>query len=587
MSHEIRTPMNAIIGMSELAQRDYGAPKALEYIAEIRHAGADLLAIINDILDFSKIGSGSFQISPSPYETSSLFNDVLTIIGLQAGEKSLSLTTEIDPNLPRRLIGDEVRIRQILLNLLSNAVKYTHEGGVIFRAGFEGRDDGVKLVFKVEDSGIGIKSEHIENIFGDFVRLGQKGDQHVEGTGLGLSISRGLCRLMGGDIAVKSEYGRGSAFTATVTQGVADWAPSEFFDAGLGKNAAWETGAPFSAPGFRVLIVDDIAVNLAVARGLLAPFQMKMTTCRSGREALDEARKKDFDLIFIDHMMPGMDGLETAKAIRETSARFSGVPIIALTANAMAGMREMFLSRGFDDYMSKPIETAKLNELLEKWVPIEARVMISPDSPGAPKELIPFEIEGLDAKSGLKRIGGRAKDYLEALAIYCREAESILPILEKLGEADMPAFITGVHALKSASANIGAAGLAEEAAFLEAVGHSGDLPAILKGLEGFRPRLIELVGRIRGALSSARALNGHIEEAEAGPGPAADDLRRLKAAISARNIQAIDLMLADLSAASFSAATNGALSAVADYVLTSDFEEAEGLVNELLGEAGS
>jgi CheY-like chemotaxis protein len=286
-------------------------------------------------------------------------------------------------------------------------------------------------------------------------------------------------------------------------------------------------------------------------------------------------------------MMPEMDGIETTRAIRETSERLGKVPIIAFTANAMAGMREMFLSKGFDDYISKPIETAKLNELLEKWVPEEARVMILPDSSGTPKELATLEIEGLDVKLGIKRIGGSVKDYLDVLAMYCRDAERVLPVLENIREADIAAFTTGVHALKSASANIGAVGLSEEAAFLEAAGNSGDLPAMLERIEDFRSRLIELVDRIHGALSSERSPNKHIEGAEEGYMPAVDDLRRLKEAISARNIQAVDLMIENLSAASFSEAISGAISAVSDCVLVSDFEEAEGIVNGLLKEAGS
>ncbi|MDR1137909.1 MAG: response regulator, partial [Synergistaceae bacterium] len=457
MSHEIRTPMNAIIGMSALAQREWGTPQALEYISAIRRAGEDLLSIINDILDFSKVASGTFQISPAPYEISSLLNDVLAIIGVRAKEKSLDLIAEIDPNIPSRLIGDDVRVRQILLNLLSNAVKYTNKGGVVFIAKSERRDDETDLIFTVMDSGIGIKLEHIGTLFGDFVRLDQKATTHVEGTGLGLSISRSLCLTMGGDITVESEYGKGSTFTAIVRQGVADWTPSDFYGRGhYGKELAGEPGALFFAPRFRVLIVDDIATNLSVASGMLSPFQMEITTCLSGREAIDLAREREFDMIFIDHMMPEMDGIETARMIREINGRYGKVPLVALTANAVAGMREMFLTNGFDDYLSKPIDTAKLNELMDKWIPREARTESLPALSGSAEDSDGLVIDGLDTGLGLKRIGGSMKDYLEVLEIYCRDVESALFVLNDITEENIEDFTIRVHALKTASANVGA-----------------------------------------------------------------------------------------------------------------------------------
>jgi CheY-like chemotaxis protein len=378
---------------------------------------------------------------------------------------------------------------------------------VVFIAGSERRGDEIDLIFTVMDSGIGIKSEHIGRLFGDFVRLGQNDAAHVEGTGLGLSISRGLCLAMGGDIAVESEYGKGSTFTATVRQGVADWTPADFSGKGhSGEKLAGEPRALFSAPGFRVLIVDDIATNLSVASGLLSPFQMEITTCLGGREAVDAAREREFDMIFIDHMMPEMDGIETAKIIRGISGRYDKVPLIALTANAMAGIKEMFLENGFDDYLSKPIETAKLDELMERWIPREARAALSPVStpvlqdPGGPKDGL--KIEGLDVGLGLSRIGGSMEIYLEVLEIYCRDAESALPFLEDIPWENIDDFIIRVHALKSASANIGAVALSNEAAFLEEAGKKRDLQTIWEETDIFRERLIGLVSDIRRAVGS-------------------------------------------------------------------------------------
>jgi signal transduction histidine kinase/HPt (histidine-containing phosphotransfer) domain-containing protein/ActR/RegA family two-component response regulator len=500
MSHEIRTPMNSILGLGELARREYGTPQGLEYISTIRSAALSLLSIINDILDFSKIESGTFQISPGPYETSSLLHDVLSIIGVRAMEKSLKLTTDIDQNIPGKLIGDETRVRQILLNLLSNAVKYTDKGEVSFIARYERAGDGVMLSFTIKDTGIGIKPEHLDELFGDFVRLDQQGSKYIEGTGLGLSISRTLCRAMGGDITVESEYGLGSTFTAAISQNVADWAPVSLSDKSSHAHESAPARVNFSAPGFRILIVDDNQTNLAVACGLLSPFQAEISTCLSGREAVDAASKRAFDLIFIDHMMPEMDGMETAKRIRELGGRYEELPLVALTANAMVGMREMFLSNGFDDYLPKPIETAKLNRLVEKWIPAEFRVPLPDDASRPSGDTGVFEIEGLDAKSGLERTGGMMDVYLEILELFCQDAEDALPSFKSVSDENIGDLTIRVHAIKSASASVGALALSNEAAMLEDAGKRCDASFIRERITGFCESLERLTARIRAAL---------------------------------------------------------------------------------------
>ncbi|MDR1021256.1 MAG: response regulator [Synergistaceae bacterium] len=581
MSHEIRTPMNAIVGMSELAQREYGSGQALEYIASIRHAGSDLLSIINDILDFSKVESGRFQITPYSYETASMLNDVLAITGVRAREKSLDMITEIDPDIPCKLIGDEVRVRQVLLNLLSNAVKYTNKGGVAFFAKSEcaGRDE-VTLTFTVEDSGIGIKPEHMGDLFGDFVRLNSKGTKHVEGTGLGLSISRSLCLSMGGDITVESEYGKGSAFTATVRQSVADWAPASF--TGKGISGKEPTGPPFTAPGFRALIVDDIRTNLAVAKGFLSPFKMDITTCTSGREAIEAARGRAFGMVFIDHMMPEMDGIETARAIRELRG-YGNVPLIALTANAMTGMREMFLSKGFDDYLSKPMEAPKLNEVMERWVPHGVRAAIPDDAPDAAQEAVTIKIEGIDTQLGLKRLRGSTKDYLEALVIYRRDAEAALSVMKDMSANDIAGFTIQAHALKSASANVGATALSEEAAILEEAGKRLDSQAIRDGIDAFIERLASVASGIRRALEAKGAADARAGNTGSALPPCG--LQELLDAISSRDIGAIDMALDGLSAAAPHGRAKDALSLVSDHVLLANFDEAEAILKGLLEEA--
>ena len=369
MSHEIRTPMNAVIGMSELAQRDYGSPRGLKYISDIRSAGASLLSIINDILDFSKIESGHLELTSAPYETASLLNDALTMVRLRVAEKELELIVTVDPNLPYALVGDVGRVKQVLLNLLSNAVKYTEKGFIKFSvAGARTEEHTIRLTLTIEDSGIGIKPEDMPKLFGDFSRIDEKRNSSIEGTGLGLSITRSLCQLMGGDITAASQYGKGSAFTATLIQTVHDWKPMGDI-AATSAHPIETQSASFTAPDAEVLVVDDFQINLMVAEGLLESYKMRVLTCLNGREAVELVKARPFDLVFMDHMMPEMDGMEATAAIRALGGRFTELPIVALTANAVSGMKEMFLASGFNDFLAKPIATNELDALLQKWIP--------------------------------------------------------------------------------------------------------------------------------------------------------------------------------------------------------------------------
>ena len=371
MSHEIRTPLNAIIGMSELARRHYGCPRGLEDIQAIRRAGGHLLEIVNDILDISKVEAGRLVLRPAPYRTFDLFSDALTVTQIDLASRPLELRTEIDPGLPAELKGDEVRVRQILMNLLSNAVKYTNEGFVRFQAAGAPAEPGwFRLILTVEDSGSGLKPEQREIIFNDFVRL-DSGGPRIEGAGLGLSISRGLCQAMGGDLTVNSEYGRGSTFRAEILQESASAEVLGEFRLVPPWTAAGGDPEPvplFARSGFKVLVVDDLATNLEVISGLLAEYGIQTSVCLSGREAVQIAQRADFDLIFIDYMMPDLDGLKTLKALRALGGRLKLTPMVALTATAMAGAKEMFLDHGFNDYLSKPVELKKLSRVLERYV---------------------------------------------------------------------------------------------------------------------------------------------------------------------------------------------------------------------------
>ncbi|MDR3321228.1 MAG: response regulator [Synergistaceae bacterium] len=577
MSHEIRTPMNAIIGMSELAARDYGKPQGLEYIAGIKQAGANLLSIINDILDFSRIGSGNLPITNIRYEAASLFSDVLAIIKVRLEGKGIEFLTDIDPDIPCLMNGDEVRVRQILLNLLSNAVKYTESGFIKFSARCERKSEKtVYLTFIVEDSGIGIKSDDMERLFGDFSRVDEKRNRNIEGAGLGLSITRSLCLAMGGGVAVTSEYGKGSTFTARIRQIVANGKPMGSLN---DKRAVRSEvgGVCFTAPNFRVMIVDDNATNLKVAEGLLAPYMVKVDTCESGEKSLLLIRRKRYDLVLMDHMMPDMDGIEAANGMRALGVR---APIVALTANAVSGMREMFLENGFDDFLSKPIEMAKLNELIEKWVPLGARKpkINEKDEPG---ETFSMEIDGVDAARGMAMTGGDDANYRSVLELYCRDAESRMGFLELAhAERDLKNFTTQVHAVKSASASIGAAAISQEAASLEDAGGRWDMEFIGGHIDGFREALSILAGNIRAALTPDES--GVDEKKTAIMDRSA--LLRLKEALEAEDIGAVDGILDDLMGRPLGAEIKRALSGISDYLLQSEFDEAVSVADDLLRE---
>jgi CheY-like chemotaxis protein len=595
MSHEIRTPMNAIIGMGELAEREYGKSEGRQYIAEIKAAGKNLLSIINDILDFSKIEAGSLELNAATYELASLLNDALNIIRVYIDDKPIELITDIAPDIPARMEGDETRVRQVLLNILSNAAKYTREGTIKFAASCErAGDNKVKLIFSVADSGVGIKAEDMDKLFGDFVRFDQKRNTGIEGTGLGLAIARSLCLAMGGDISVSSEYGCGSVFTVTLTQMCADFTPMGEIS-NTARIGAKNASVLFTAPAARLLIVDDNAANLKVAEGLLAPYRSHVDTCVSGAEAIRLARESRYDIIFMDHMMPEMDGMEAAAAIRALDGEyFKTVPIVALTANAVVGMRETFLRNGFSDYLSKPIEISKLNELMGKWIPREKREKAEAapgqggGGPGQEAVEAPFrlEIEGLDTARGIAMTGGSAANYMEVLALFCKDAAGRLEILREAPDsAKLPCLTSQFHALKSALASIGAAELSKEAAFLEDAGRRGDMALIGERVGGFTDALAGLVERVRAALSRESAT---LPREDAGAiwaeSPPAALLLRLKQALEAEDVAAADRILDEIAAVTQDVDTKAALSSVAEHVLLFELKEAARIADGLLGE---
>jgi signal transduction histidine kinase/ActR/RegA family two-component response regulator len=384
MSHEIRTPLNAIIGFSEVELQKRPAGETGNNLEKINDSGSILLGIINNLLDISKIESGRFELNLVEYGLLSLLNDVINLNRVRIGTKPVSLEVEIDETMPSGLYGDELRVKQILNNLLSNAIKYTETGTVTLTAGWERKGGGAEITYTVRDTGKGIREEDVPTLFLEYIRLDQKSNRNIEGTGLGLTITKQLAEMMGGDIAVESVYGAGSTFTVRILQGLKDGAP-------VGKSAA-ENLKHFGRrpehrelvknlvrvqlPGVYVLVVDDVVSNLMVAKGLMEPYGLNVYLVKSGRQAIDLIRKGKihFDLIFMDQMMPDMDGIETVGHIREWEREQNvspvspkGIPIIALTANALKGNDAMFREHGFQDFLSKPIDILELDEILRKW----------------------------------------------------------------------------------------------------------------------------------------------------------------------------------------------------------------------------
>lgn len=373
MSHEIRTPINAIIGMNEMILRENNNTAVEDYAHNIQSASNMLLGLINDVLDFSKIESGQLELVEGRYSLASLIQDAVLLMKTRAGGKPISTKLDIDTAIPSGLWGDELRIKQILTNLLSNAVKYTETGSVTLKASYRQiNEEQIELIFSVIDTGRGIRKENLPQLFDSFKRLEIEKNRAIEGTGLGLNIVRQLVELMNGTITVDSEYGKGSTFTIFIPQRVMDKKPLGSLEASLKESRKQNQvkKALFTAPEAQLLIVDDNAVNLALMKGLLKRTKIQVDTAKSGRECLELSGKKKYDIIFMDHMMPELDGVETLHMLREDkeNPNKDGM-IIALTANAVAGCREMYLEYGFNDYFSKPIQSDKLEKLLVGYLP--------------------------------------------------------------------------------------------------------------------------------------------------------------------------------------------------------------------------
>ena len=506
MSHEIRTPINAVLGMNEmiirednkaleLSERDPLAVQgALEnisvYAGDVKKAGHNLLAIVNDILDFSKIEAGRMDIIEAPYQLSSLINDINNMILFKAQDKNLKFTVEVDPAIPDELSGDEIRIRQIITNLLNNAVKYTEKGSVSLKIRGKKQSDGVlTLTIVVWDTGIGIKPEDKEILFNKFERLEMERNSTVEGTGLGLAITQHLIELMGGTIDVESEYGKGSIFTVAIPQKIVSDNPIGDFQTRLKENLPGERPyrESFRAPDASILVVDDTRINLTVAVNLLKNTKIKIDTAISGAEAVSMASKTRYDMIFMDQRMPEMTGTEAFHEIRNTPDGASrDVPVVCLTADAVIGAKERYLSEGFSDYLTKPIDSFALEKMLMKYLPEDKIELvteeITDDSGESGDEMDYFTTlrsVGIEPKNGLKFCQDDEAFYRVMLAEYAYgELEKAHNLQKSYESENWHDYSIYVHALKSSSKMIGASALSMRAAKLESAANSEDFGTI-------------------------------------------------------------------------------------------------------------
>ena len=572
VSHEIRTPMNAILGITEIQLQDEKHPPITkEAFERIYNSGDLLLGIINDILDLSKIEAGKLVLSPGQYDTASLIHDTAQLNILRYETKPIEFVLEVKEDLPLLLIGDELRIKQILNNLLSNAFKYTEQGTVKLTVCAEENT----LVFKVSDTGQGMSPDQLEKLGTEYSRFNMEANRETEGTGLGMNITRNLVHLMNGSLSVESTFGVGSTFTVRLPQERVDAAVigKEMADNLMKLNLdntvkmrAFQINREYMPYG-RVLVVDDVETNLYVARGLLAPYGLSVETAMSGFEAIDKIKAGlTYDIIFMDHVMPRMDGIEATKIIRESGY---AKPVVALTANAIAGQAAIFMENGFDDFISKPIDTRQLNMVLNKLV----------------RDKYPADVVEAARKqkdrlySGSEQTEAVDPDLAE---IFVRDAKKAVAIMEPLYAAsfskddDLSTFIIHIHAMKSALANINETSLSAEAAALEHVGREKDINLILSGLPPFLEKLNTVIKKLEPKEDAAKTDNtGDNKFLE-------EKLLAVKEACESLDKKTAKDTLAEIRKKTWPSSVSEQLSVISVHLLHSEFDEAIQVIDDCL-----
>ena len=509
MSHEIRTPINAVLGMNEMILRESSDPQILEYAENIRTAGNTLLGLVNDILDFSKIEAGKMEIIPVEYALSSLLNDLVNMIQARAEKKGLEFNINAEWSLPSDLYGDEIRFKQIVTNILTNAVKYTEKGSVTLTVTSRKIDDDTaRIRVSVKDTGIGIKQEDLKKLYSAFERIEEKRNRTIEGTGLGMNITQRLLEMMGSQLEVHSVYGEGSDFSFELVQKVVNWHPigdfEESYRHALSQHKKYRE--KFTAPTAKILVVDDTVMNLTVIKGLLKQTKVKIDTADSGYEALNLVTKNRYDIIFLDHRMPGIDGIETLQRMKKLADNLNNdTPVISLTANAISGARQIYIDAGFQDYLTKPIDSAKLEEMMIEYLPAEKVKDADENSDddetadAAPEKSLPDwlkNVSGINTADGLKNCGD-VDSYLDALTVFAQSVTSGAKEIANFYHAcDWKNYTTKVHALKSSARVIGANELSEKARRLEDAGNSGYINEINDSTDGMLELYISFADKL-------------------------------------------------------------------------------------------
>ncbi len=587
MSHEIRTPINTIMGMDEMILRETSEKIVEEYALDIKTASQNLLSLINDILDITKIESGKMGIVKGEYAFMSMMHDVLNNVTLRAKEKNLEVKLNFASDIPCNMLGDDIRIKQILTNIITNALKYTHEGYIEISASSRKTfDNYVDLTFSVKDTGIGIREEDVKRMFDSFERLEVSRNRNIEGAGLGMTITQNLLKMMGSSLKVESVYGEGSTFSFTISQEVVDFEPIGDFQQKLNQlTANYEYSTSFEAPKAHFLVVDDNAMNRKVFVALLKESRVNIDEADSGQECLELITKQHYDMIFLDHMMPGMDGVETFKAMATLNGnRCLSTPVIALTANAIAGAKERYLTLGFHGFLSKPVVPAQLEKMIRDFLPEDLLEYHESDAKDEArknrvKKVELPDVEGVDWDYALlhfpdtNMVFQTAVDFFESISY---ERDEILRYYDELDNgSSIEDYRIKVHGVKSMANTIGATALGGLAKMCEYAARDGQIERI----RVLTPILLEELDLMKDRLS---ILSSEVEK------PKLEDmdelfalLEMLKMAIVTHESEQADNVMKQIASYSYEEGTQEKINQLNQHIVNLEDEAALGIIDEL------
>lgn len=588
MSHEIRTPMNAIMGTTEMILRENTSEAVENHANSIKNAGNILISIINDILDFSKIESGKMNVNDVNYKPGFLIKDITDSIKEKLDEKGIMFEIHVKDTLPKVLHGDETHVRQVFTNILTNAVKYTQRGYVAMNVDWE-LQNGLALVrVSVEDTGCGISEEHMKTLFNSFERADMIKNRTIEGTGLGLAITKRLIENMGGSISVKSTYGEGSIFSFYFYQGIVDYAPTGDFNVLTEKEEEElkSNNESFIAPMAKVLAVDDNVTNIKVIQGILSMYQIRVDTATSGQECLEKLEKNHYHLILMDQMMPIMDGIETTRKIREFQDKdIRNIPVIALTANAIRGAREMFLENGFQDYISKPMDINILEKILRKYLPTEFIHLVDKKNPRVSLGK-PIVIPQVDVEAGIENYGNSRQRYIQILRyIYDDGEEQIVRMKKQVREKRYDDYLFEAHALKGLAKGIGAMELSEKARVQEMAAREKNYDVITDGAEHLFEQYQMLLANIKFVFQNngiALIDDVKVQDVELTPSEYTAQLLSMMGSLDMLEQQEAEKKVNTMLSFRMEESKRKVLEEVKRCIKNFDYEEAKGLVQKLL-----